>query len=328
MQSDHQPLVSFVVLCYRTEQYAGDCIRSILALDTDATIEIIAWDDYSPDGTYEVLRSFTDERLKVFRSERNLGHALALERALRETRGAYVARTDSDDRYRQDFLRRTLPIFDEHPEVGMVYGDASMIGPAGEQYAPRCDQHHGGRNFKGCELVELLELNFICNPTNIARREHLMKHLPVPPHLAFSDWYFSVCMSRETEFYYLDAVLADYRIHSSNLHSRTVLGGGEERSVLWMLDQVFSSAERDPELQQRKTAARGRIYGRQYLTLADKYFGASMNADARRCYRLAIANRPGYALRPDVVRHFLATIMGRGLYDRAKVALRPFRPSA
>src|ERR1700739_245039 len=98
------PLVSFVVLCYNTERYAVECISSILGLNTEIPFEIIALDDHSPDGTYEVLRSFNDPRIKLLRNEKNLGHALAIERALRETRGDYVARIDSDDRYRPDFL--------------------------------------------------------------------------------------------------------------------------------------------------------------------------------------------------------------------------------
>ena len=119
-----------------------------------------------------------------------------------------------------------------YPEAGLVYGDTSIIGPTGEEHSPRCDRQHGGKDFKGCELIELLGWNFICAPTIIARRELLLRHLPIPPHLAFSDWYFTVNMARETEFYYVDSVIADYRVHSGNFHGRTILDKSEERSVL------------------------------------------------------------------------------------------------
>jgi glycosyltransferase involved in cell wall biosynthesis len=313
-----QPLVSFVVLCYNTERYAGDCIRSILAIDTEIPFEIVAVDDHSPDGTYEVLKSFSDPRLRVLRNERNLGHALALERAIRETRGSYVARIDSDDRYRPDFLSRTVPILETFPAVGLVYGNASVIGPNGEERAPASDRQHGGRDYKGCELVELLALNFICAPTMIVRREYLLSHLPIPSHLAFSDWYFTVSIARETEFYYVDAVIADYRVHPGNMHSHIFLDKTEERSIFWLLDRVFGSEERTAELQQRKLQARRKIYGRHYLTLADKYFGAFMNADARRCYWSALRRDPAYILSPGILRRFSATLVGRNTYERLK----------
>lgn len=323
MSRDHQPVVSFVVLCYNTERYVADCIRSILNLDTDVAFEIVALDDHSPDGTYDVLRRFQDDpRLRVIRNEKNLGHALAMEIAIRATSGQFLARIDSDDRYRPEFLRKTLPLFEMFPEVGVVYGDASMIGPTGEEYAPRCDRQHGGMSFKGCELIDLLGWNFICAPTIIARREFVLPHLPIPPHLAFSDWYFTVNQARETEFYYVDSVIADYRVHPGNMHSRTVLDRTEEASIFWFLDRVYQTEERTAELQQRKTGAKRRVYGRHYLTLADKYFGACMNADARRCYAAAVRLNPAYLFSGGLMRRFAGTLIGRNRYDWLKALVK------
>jgi glycosyltransferase involved in cell wall biosynthesis len=318
----HQPVVSFVVLCYNTEPYAGDCIRSILALDTDVPFEIIALDDHSADGTHGVLQSFNDPRLRVIRNEKNMGHALAMEIAIRETSGALLARIDSDDRYRPHFLKRTLPIFEMYREVGMVYGDASMIGPLGQEYAPRCDRQHGGRDFKGCELVDLLEWNFICAPTIIARRDLILRHLPIPPHLAFSDWYFTVSMARETEFYYIDSVIADYRVHPGNMHSRTILDRTEEKSIFWFLDQVYGSRERISALQHQKLLAKRKVYGQHYLTLADKYFGAYMTRDARRCYWEAVKCNPKHLIAAGVARRFSAALLGREMYERVKQLMK------
>jgi hypothetical protein len=251
-----------------------------------------------------------------------------MEIAIRETRGSFVARIDSDDRYRQDFLRRTLPVFEKYPEVGMVYGDASIIGPDGRESQARCDRQHGGKDFKGCEFIELLEWNFICAPTIITRRELLLPHLPIPPHLAFSDWYFTVNIARETEFYYLESVIADYRVHPGNLHSRTILDKSEEPSIFWLLDQVYGSKERTALLQARKLRARRRIYGRHYLVLADKYFGSFMSQDARRCYWEAARNYPAYLLSAGVLRRFGATLMGRKTYERVKGVLKTRTASA
>jgi glycosyltransferase involved in cell wall biosynthesis len=330
MHKDRQPLISFVVLCYKTEKYVGDCIRSILSIVTDLPFEIVAMDDHSPDRTYEVLSSFTDPRLRVFRNERNLGQELSIGRAMNQTRGEFVARIDSDDRYRPEFLNRTIPIFEKYPEVGMVYGDASTIGEAGQQYAPKSDRRHGGKDFKGCELIELLEWNFICAPTIIARRDFWIRRLPVPAHFAFHDWYFTIGMARETEFYYVDAVIADYRVHAGNMHNRTIRDKTEEKSIFWLLEQIYESDESNAELQTRKLRARRRIYGNQYRTLAEKYFGIFMNADARHCYFQAIKNRPAYLLSPAFSRRFAATLVGRNMYERGKALfkLRAAEPAA
>jgi glycosyltransferase involved in cell wall biosynthesis len=318
MSNSQSPLVSFVLPCYNYGRFLPDCLQGIFRQEGGYDFEIVAVDDASTDDTVQVLERYRDPRLRVLRHQRNQGHAQTFTDGLLAARAEFVARIDPDDRHRADFLSRTVPILAKYPEVGMVYGDASMIGDSGEEQATACDRQHGGRDFKGCELIELLEQNFICAPTIIARRECFVRQLPIPSHLAFHDWYFTVKMARETEFYYVNAVLADYRVHANNLHSQVVLNKTEEPSIFWLLDNIYNTEERTAELQLRKLQARGRIYGRQYCVSADKYFGVFMNSDARRCYRKAIRHFPRYLLAPGVMRRFLATLIGRNIYESMK----------
>ncbi len=179
----------------------------------------------------------------------------------------------------------------------------------------------GDSDRKGNELLRILVKNYICAPTVIARREAWMAAWPVPDGLAFNDWYFNVMLARRHEYYFVNRVLADYRVHSQNHHHKVVVNKTEEPSVLWVLDKVFREAEVDPALERAKQAAKAGIYASQYLDFAEKYFGVSYNSDARRCYLEALRRRPQWLFRPGVARHFLATLMGRGIYDVAKRAL-------
>jgi len=318
MAQSGNPLVSFVVPCYNYARFLPDCLNGIFAQEGGYDFEIVAVDDASTDDTLEVLQRVRDARLRVIRHERNQGHAQTFADGLLAARGRFVARIDPDDRHRPCFLKRTVPVLEKYPEVGLVYGDTSLIGDAGQEFAARSDRQHGGKDFKGCELIELLQENFICAPTIIARRECWVRQLPIPSHLAFHDWFFTVKIAREAEFYYVDEVLAEYRVHATNLHSRLVLNKSEEPSIFWLLEQVYGSEERTPELQRRKVQFRGRVYARQYETLANKYFGARMEADARRCYLQAIRHSPSIAMSPGLARRLLATVIGRGPYERVK----------
>src|SRR5437667_2313631 len=313
------PQVTFVVLCYNTEPFVAECIESILEQQGSTNWEIVAVDDCSTDSTAQVLGRFRDPRLRVIRHVENRGHAESVTEALRLARGTFVARIDSDDRYRPDFLLRTLPILEKHPEVGLVYGDAALINSDSEETEPSSDRWHQGKNFKGNELVALLEQNFICAPTVIARREAWLECLPAPNHLAFHDWYFTVNIAREYEFYYLSEVLADYRVHANNLHSAIVLNKTEEPSLLWLLDQVYRTTERMPELEGQKQRAKRRVYASHYWVLANKYFGANMNSDARRCYLKAIGYLPQRALSLALLRRLIATFVKRDWYERSKL---------
>jgi glycosyltransferase involved in cell wall biosynthesis len=320
--SSRDPLVTFVIPCYNYGRYLAECLASIFRQEACDDFEIIAVDDGSTDNTREVLRSNQDPRLRVIIHERNLGHIHTVNEGLAVARGAFIARIDPDDRYRPWFLSSVLGKFREYPEVGLVYGDVALMDDCGRVNVERCDRTHQGADFKGNEFVPLLEENFICAPTTMARREAWHKVLPIPAGLAFNDWYLNIMMARTYEFYYIHRVLADYRVHPANHHTKISRDKTEEASVFWLLDQVYGQREHSKNLEQAKLHAKKRVYAAQYLTLAEKYFGFYMNADAMRCYWNAARNRPSCLLQFGVLRRFVATIIGREWYEAGKAVLK------
>jgi glycosyltransferase involved in cell wall biosynthesis len=312
------PLVSFVLLSYNYARYIGETISSVLAQEGDFDLELIIVDDASTDNSHEVISAFADSRIRYIRHERNQGHAATVTDGLRAARGKYIARIDSDDRYRPHFLNEVVPILDRHNEVGLVYGDAAIIDGNSVLTALTTDSQHGGADYTGNEYVALLEKNFICAPTIIARREAWLDALPIAEGLSFHDWWFTLQIARKWDFYYRDAVLADYRVHQANYHTRITLNKSEETSIMWLLNDLFAQKEQTSELQRAKVQARNRILATHYLVLAYKYFGAGMAADARRCYLAAVRRRPAYLSNMEVVRQLFATFIGLETYQRIK----------
>jgi glycosyltransferase involved in cell wall biosynthesis len=320
------PLVSFVVPCYNYGRFLRDCLDRVFAQEGGYDIEVIAIDDCSTDDTLAILRSYDDPRLRIVHHEVNRGHIFTVNEGLREARGKYLVRIDPDDRHRLNFLRRTVPILESHPEVGLVYADVALIDADGNVTAPCSDVDHGGRDFKGNELIPLLKKNFICAPTVVARREAWMEAWPVPDGLAFNDWYFNLMLARRWEFYYVNEVLADYRVHGNNHHTRISRDGTEERSVLWLLGRVYGEREPSAELERAKQRAKADVYASQYLDFAVKYFGHGDNRNSRRCYLAAARRTPRVLMDPRVLRHLLASFVPRPVYDGAKRAVRRIVP--
>jgi glycosyltransferase involved in cell wall biosynthesis len=323
-ESDPRIEVSFVVPCYNYGRFLPDCLNSIFRQQGDCSFEIVAVDDASTDDTPEVLRRFADPRLRVIRHPRNQGHVKTISRGLREARGQFAARIDPDDRYRPCFLAETLPRLRAHPEIALVYGDAALIDGEGRVSSQRSDIVHNRRDFKGNEFIPLLLDNFVCAPTVIARRDAWLEALPNPEHLAFNDWYFNLMIARRHDFYYIDKVLAEYRVHSTNHHAAIVHDRTEEPSIMFLLNTIFQEIEADPALQCAKMTARNSVYAVQYLRLANKYFGVELSQDARRCYFQAIRYSPRYLLSWTILRRIVATGIKRQTYDRLKRVLRPF----
>lgn len=316
------PVVSFLVLSYNFAPFLGECLKSILGQEGEHHFEIVLVDDASTDGTAAILEAFRDPRLRVFRRNRNLGHAATVTEALTHSRGKYVARIDGDDKYRPDYLNTAVPILERYSEVGLVYGDAALVDAGSCITAERSDRVHRGADHKGNELVALLAQNFICAPTVIARRSAWLACLPIPVGLVFHDWYFTVMMARQHEFYYVNRVIADYRVHGGNYHTRIIRDKTEEPSVFALLDRVFGECESPDSLEQAKRRARHRILACHYRTLADKYFGMQMNEDARRCYWAAMRHTPLLALNPGIQRRLAATLVGRERYEGGKALIR------
>jgi len=299
-----------------------DCLDSIFGQEGNFDFEVIAIDDCSTDNTVEILKRYEDPRLRVILHAVNQGHVRTISEGFQIARGDLVARIDPDDRYRRNFLQLTVPKFDAFPDVAMVYGNCSLINANGEGDGSPCDVVHGGEDFHGNEFCAVLKHNFICAPTVIARKQAWIETLPVPPDLAFSDWYFSLMIGRRHAFYYVDEILADYRVHSSNHHAKIILNRTEERSILYLLDQIYGEPEVSHELERAKRAVRREVYASHYVDFANKYFGANFNTDARRCYLKAIKYNPKNALSLVILRRLLVTFVERASYERLKIATR------
>jgi glycosyltransferase involved in cell wall biosynthesis len=318
------PRLTFVVLSYNYCGYLGSCLESILGQQGEQDFEVIVVDDASTDGSQAVAQDYAsqDERMRLLCHASNQGHSATVTAGLRLARGEFIARIDCDDRYRPCFAREALRIFVREPDVGLVYGDAALIDDSGATTLQRSDKIHRGRDYKGNEFDRLLQHNFICAPTVMARRQVWLDALPIPEGLAFHDWYFTLSAARQCDFYFTSQVLAEYRVHAANLHKRIVRDRTEEPSIIRVLDLIFSECERSAELELRKRRAKRRAYAAQYILLGDKYFGLGMLNDARRCYVRALFWRPASAMRPDIARRLGATFTSPTTYTRLKAMAR------
>ncbi len=317
------PTVSFVVMSYNHCAFIGDCIAGILQQDEAIDVEIIVVDDCSQDGTEERVRSFDDKRIVFVRHEKNTGHVQTAHDGFARVRGRFVARVDADDRHLPSFLARTVPLLEKNGDVVAVYGNSRMIDPLGEltsEFDQKTSELHGGRDRKWSAFLPLLERNFICAPTLIARREAWLETLPIPGHLAFSDWWCSLIMARRGDFCYVDEPLADYRVHPGNSHVSTAADGSEESSVLWVLDHIFAQAEL-AEWPEPKVTARNRVLACHYREFGRKYFGFRNARAARRCLARAFSLDP-LAFDAASLRYLVASCVPRPGYEAFKKLIR------
>lgn len=98
---DTKSLLSFVIPCYRSENTIKNVIDEIIDIvgqKDDYDYEIIAVNDCSPDGVYNVLKGLasSNKKIKVINLSRNMGKHSAVMAGYSVIRGDYVVNLDDD----------------------------------------------------------------------------------------------------------------------------------------------------------------------------------------------------------------------------------------
>ncbi|MCB0513357.1 MAG: glycosyltransferase family 2 protein, partial [Bacteroidetes bacterium] len=92
------PEVSIIIPVYNTGKYIAKAVKSVLN-QTFKDLELIIVDDASTDETYSICEEYAknDDRVRLYKNERNLGMMPNWNNALQYITGKYWAKLDSDD---------------------------------------------------------------------------------------------------------------------------------------------------------------------------------------------------------------------------------------
>ena len=123
--------VSILMNGYNSEKYLREAIDSIYN-QTFKDWEIIFIDNCSTDSTKEIVLSY-DEKIKYFKTDRNIPLGEARNFGLQKCKGEYLAFLDTDDIWLQDKLERQISLLDSNPDLQMCYSGAIWIDENGKE---------------------------------------------------------------------------------------------------------------------------------------------------------------------------------------------------
>jgi glycosyltransferase involved in cell wall biosynthesis len=136
--SDDQPLVSILTPSFDQGRFLRDCLDSV-ARQSYPRLEHVVVDGGSSDGSREILAAAGDA--VDWTSEPDRGQADAVNKAFARSTGEVVGWLNSDDGlFAVDTVERVVATFAQHPEAGVVYGDAALVDESG-----RIIRHHRSR---------------------------------------------------------------------------------------------------------------------------------------------------------------------------------------
>lgn len=214
------PLISFVVPCYKLAHLLPQCINSILA-QTYQNFEVLIMDNCSPDDTAGVAASFGDPRVKHIRNEINIGHVRNFNKGITMAAGKYVWLVSADDWLRtSDILGRYVGVMERNPGVGYIFCRAvemqgsKEVGVAQWTSCGEKDRIWNGRNF----LTRLIGRNFIVMSSTMVRKDCFDKVGLFPLDMPYAcDWYLWCVLALHYQVAYLADAMVFVRIHEQSL---------------------------------------------------------------------------------------------------------------
>jgi glycosyltransferase involved in cell wall biosynthesis len=249
------PRISVCIPAYNHAKYIAACIESVLN-QSISDFEILVTDDGSTDGTVDVVKSFFDPRIRLFRLARNQGPSVAANNNFREARGEFICPLASDDLFHPEKLERQLAFLASNPDVGVAFSYMRYVDEEGFEIP----DHFGYKWFEveNCSREVWLRRFFstgnnLSAPTAMIRKSVLDKVGLADPRLLQTqdlDLWIRICL--QFEVHVIPERLIDYRIRNNEQNTSTNTPF-KQAQVYWELVKVFESytAIDDPDFFER-----------------------------------------------------------------------------
>jgi glycosyltransferase involved in cell wall biosynthesis len=125
------PLVTILMLTYNRAHFLPAAIESVLG-QTYTNWELVVIDDGSTDTTVELMKKYSDARIRYIRHEQNAGLFVRRKKSLAYATGIYTAVLDSDDYWTtQTKLTEQVTFLENHTEYVVVGTQTELIDAQG-----------------------------------------------------------------------------------------------------------------------------------------------------------------------------------------------------
>lgn len=220
------PLVSVLIPSYNHSLYIRETIASIWK-QPYKNIEIVVVDDCSIDSSRDILvelKKTSPLPMTLIFNEKNVGAAASQNIALKVASGEFVAPFASDDLFSDDRLTEAINLFVSQPKLKMVFANGRVIEGDVIKGQLHDDKVKKLLTSPPEKILRFLQTNvspfFV--QTVLIKRDFLCVVGGHDETILADDWLLNLrlfsAISDMDEYAYLDADVAYYRVHDSNVH--------------------------------------------------------------------------------------------------------------
>ena len=198
-------LVSIITPSYNQAAYLEQTILSVLSQD-HPRIEYIVVDGASTDGSVEIIKKYAG-RFANWVSEKDHGQAEAINKGFARATGDIVAWLNSDDYYLQGTVSAAVKVFEENPDVVLVYGNMLAVDEHGKTF--------NTLTYGQLSLEDLLCFQIIGQPAVFMRHSALRKTGGLNPDFHFLlDHLLWIQIARQGSILHVDQTWSAARYHA------------------------------------------------------------------------------------------------------------------
>jgi len=247
---------------YNQAAYLEQTIRSVLEQDYPR-IEYFVVDGASTDHSAEIIKKYSLENrqqavglqnhfINWWVSEKDAGQGDAINKGLARTKGEIIAWLNSDDYYLPGTLAKVVKIFEENPDIVMVYGDMLAVDAQGRTI--------NVLKYQQLTLQDLLCFQIIGQPSVFFRHDVYEKTGGLDTSLHFLlDHHLWIRIAQHGKILHVPQIWSAARYHAAAKNRAKAAEFGQEafRILAWAKSQPgFAEAVSGVERRARASAQR------------------------------------------------------------------------
>jgi glycosyltransferase involved in cell wall biosynthesis len=235
------PLVSLIITSYNYERYLRQSIDSALN-QTYSNTEVIVVDDGSTDNSREILESYKDKIIPIYK--RNGGPASAFNAGFAVSQGEIVCLLDADDVWLPQKVEKVVKAFDTYSKAVVTYHKIQNIDQVGKPFSKPWPPYKVIRGNISSQVAQTGGW-WPFPPTSALsfRREFLCKVMPMPEkeeeYKVWVDCYLADLAPFLGEVVGINQVLSNFRLHDSNNWSNPIGVPEDVRATHELQDHEF-----------------------------------------------------------------------------------------
>lgn len=271
-----KPLLSVCVITYNHALYIRQALDSVLSQKVNFDWEIIIADDFSTDGTREIIQEYHKkypDLIKLILQKKNVGAESNWLDLIRYPKSRYIAYLEGDD-YWDDIskLQMQVDFLEKYLDYAFCFHQTKVFFENNEE-RPAVWPKNVSPDMLTIE--SLLKENFIPSNSVVYRRQNYSNY---PKGIMPGDWYLHLYHAQFGKFGYIDRVMSAYRRHSGG----SWWGSHGERSEFWIKNGVMMLALHSELLKMYGDNEKYKfIIGESAANMLDKLAEIDRNGDSR-----------------------------------------------